>query len=119
MRAAALSVATCTSSVRSRADAGVMRDAGSYTPKCATTVRREVLDERGEPIAVARIDAAELGAPQAAARRHEVDADDLAGPVALLDQLRDARAELAAHAGDEHARSFTTSPPPVAGAGTG
>ena len=67
-------------------------------------LRREVLDERGEPVGVARIDAVELGAAQAAARRHEVDADDLGGPVARLEQLRDARAELAAHPGDEHSR---------------
>ena len=64
--------------------------------------RREVLDELGEPIAITGIDAVELGAAQPAARRDEVDADDLAGPRALLDQLRDARAELAAHPGDQH-----------------
>ena len=79
-----------------------MRDAGSYTPKCATTRRREVLDELGEPVTVAGVDAVEHGAAQAAARRHEVDADHLAGPRPLLDQLRDARAELAAHARDQY-----------------
>jgi hypothetical protein len=35
--AAAFSVAAVQASVRSRAEAGVIRDAGSYTPKCATT----------------------------------------------------------------------------------
>ena len=45
----------------------------------------------------------ELAAPQAAPRRHEVDADDLAHLVALLEQLGDAGAQLAAHAGDEDA----------------
>ena len=65
-------------------------------------VRREVLDELGEPIAVAGIDAAELGAPQPPAGRDEVDADDLGRPRSLLEQLRDTRPELAAHPGDEH-----------------
>ena len=37
-------------------------------------VRRVLLDERGEPVAVARVDAAELGAAQAPAGRDEVDA---------------------------------------------
>ncbi len=64
--------------------------------------RREVLDELGQPIAITRIDAMELGAAQTPAGRNEVDADDLAGPGALLDELRDARSELATHSGDQH-----------------
>ncbi len=35
--AAAVRVACVEDSVRSSADSGVIRDAGSYTPKCATT----------------------------------------------------------------------------------
>ena len=64
--------------------------------------RREVGDDVGELLAVARVDPAELAAAQPAARRHEVDADDLAHLGALLEQLRDPGAELAAHPGDEH-----------------
>ena len=109
MLAAALSVAVVHSSVRSAADAGVIRDAGSYTPKCATTFGANSSTNVAEPVGVARVDAAELGAAQAAARRHEVDADDVGRPVALLDQLRDAGSELAAHARDEHPPPMVTS----------
>ncbi len=85
-------------------------------------LRRVVLDERGEPVGVAGIDAMELRAPQPPARRHEVDADDLGRPVARFDELGDASSQLAAHAGDEdarvgHERSLIISRPPVADCG--
>ena len=67
-------------------------------------MRRVLLDERRLPIGVARVDAPEQRAPQTASRRHEIDADHFSGPVARLDQLRDARAELAAHARHQDAR---------------
>ena len=52
--------------------------------------------------AVLRVNAPELRAPQAATRRNEIHADDLRGPLARFDQLRDARTELAAHARDQY-----------------
>src|SRR5207244_12503524 len=63
---------------------------------------RVARDELREPITVTGIDAMELGAAQAPAGRHEVDTHDVAGPRTLLDQLRDPRAELAAHPCDQH-----------------
>ncbi len=71
-----------------------MRDDGLVDAEVRDDGRREVLDELRELVAVARVDAVELRAAQAPAGRHEVDADDLAGPRPLLEELRDARAEL-------------------------
>ena len=99
---AALSVAIVHSSVRSTADAGVMRDAGSYTPKCATTFGANSSTNSASRSRSRGSMRRNSRAAQPPAGRHEVDADHLVGPVALLDQLRDARAELAAHPGDEH-----------------
>src|SRR5262249_54233912 len=72
---------------------------------------RVVLHEVRELVAVAGIDAAELGAPETAAGRHEVDTHDVVGPIALLDQLRDTSSQLAAHSSYENsfAHSATTS----------
>ena len=65
--------------------------------------RREILHEPGEPVAVARVDAAELGLAKPAPWRHEVDPDDFVGPRPLLHQLGDAGSQLSAHARDENA----------------
>ena len=64
-------------------------------------VRRDLFDELDELVAVTGVDAPELGAAQAPAGRHEVDADDLRGPRPLLEQLRDPCAQLPTHPGDQ------------------
>ena len=102
MLAAAVSVAVVHDSVRSRADAGVMRDAGSYTPKCATTCGAYSSTNAASRSPSRGSMRRNCGAAQAPAGRDEVDADDLGRPLARFDQLRDACAELTAHSGDEH-----------------
>src|SRR5262249_50479331 len=64
--------------------------------------RCETLDELGELVAVTGVDAVEHRAAQPAAGRDEIDADHFGGPGTLLDELRDASAELAAHPRDQH-----------------
>ena len=74
-------------------------------------VGRELGGERGELVAVARIDPAELAAPESAARRDEVDPDDLGDLAALLEQLRDAGADLATHSRDQDPHADPPSKP--------
>src|SRR5204862_3144344 len=68
---------------------------------------REVVDELCDPLLVVRFDAVKLAAAQAPPRRPDVEAGDLAHFVALLEQLRDARAQLAAHAGHDDAHQLS------------
>src|SRR5206468_12095988 len=68
---------------------------------------REVVDELCDPLLVVRFGAVKLAAAQAPPRRPDVEAGDLAHFVALLEQLRDARAQLAAHAGHEDAHQLS------------
>jgi hypothetical protein len=101
-------------------------------------VRRCVVaDEIAQAVALARIDAAELRASQAPPRRYEVDTHDLLDVAARLELLCHLGAELATHAGDQHALHAPARfirppvvltlldprplnrPPPVAGAETG
>ena len=96
------SVADVHESVRSRADAGVIRDAGSYTPKCATTCGAYSSTNAASRSPSRGSMRRNCGAAQAPAGRNEVDADDLGRPLARFDQLRDAGTELTAHSRDEH-----------------
>ena len=102
MHEAAASVADVHESVRSRGGRRRHPGRGFVDAEVRDDVRGELLDERGEPVAVARVDSPELGAAQPPAGRNEVDADDVGRPLARLDQLRDAGTELTAHSGNEH-----------------
>src|SRR6202022_2086729 len=68
---------------------------------------REVVHELGDALLVERLDAGELAAAQAPPRWPHVEAGDLARFVALLEQLRDARAQLAAHTGHQDAHQLS------------
>ena len=83
-----LPVRAAAPSVRDRAQlgalrgvsAGVIRDAGSYTPKCATTVGANSSTNSASRSRSRGSMRRNSRAAQPAARRHEVDADDLARP---------------------------------------
>ncbi len=92
------------SSVRSIAERGRHARRRLVHTEVRDHVGREVFDELGQLVAVAGVDAAELGPTQPAARWNEVDADDLGRPRARFEQLRHARSQLATHPGDKDSR---------------
>ena len=73
-------------------------------------------DERDRPCAIAWVDPMEFRPAQAPAGRVDVQSDDLGDVPVDLEQLRDASAELAAHAGDQE--SHPLNPVRAAASGT-
>ena len=65
-------------------------------------IGRELHDERGELLAIPRVDAAELTPAEATTRRNEVDTDDLGDLGARLEELGDSGSELATHPSDQY-----------------